>query len=68
MPNHIIPSEYVKFEPTAKELGLLRRRLMARGWSPEGTDLLVAYALHGKDREFAKYLIDHFVYRIGGSR
>ena len=53
------------YRPTLKELGVLRRRLIARGWGREAVQLLVDHCADGTDPVFARYLVDHFVYRKG---
>ena len=53
------------YRPTLKELGVLRRRLIARGWSREAAQLLVDHCADGTDPVFARYLVDRFVYRKG---
>jgi hypothetical protein len=64
MSNHIIPSSQA-YIPTDKELGLLRRRMTARGWSYESVQLIVRHCQQGTDPVFARFLIDHWVYRKG---
>lgn len=62
---HSKPFPDSAYRPNQKELGLLRRRLIARGWGHEAVQLILQHCEEGTDPEFARYLVDHWVYRKG---
>lgn len=60
-----IPSPESAYRPNQKELGVLRRRMVAHGWSRETVQLIARHCQEGTDPDFARFLIDHWVYRKG---